>query len=164
MICLKIRRLQGEEVKLLERFLYNAIYQREGDKPLPYDIIYEPELIGYIADFGRLDDRCLVAEINNEVVGAVWCRIFRGDFRGYGFIDDRTPELSISVLKSHRGMGIGRQLMTEILRVLSEEGYDKVSLSVQKENYVTMLYKSFGFEVIKESDEGYIMKYDLHGV
>lgn len=156
-----IRRLHEEEKALLEKFLYNAIFQIEDDKPLPYSIIHEPELYGYVANFGSLDDNCLVAEIDKEVVGAVWCRIFREDFKGYGFVDDTIPELSISVLKSYRGKGVGRQLMNEMLKLLSEEDYEKVSLSVQKENYAAELYKSLGFNVVSETDEDYIMIYEF---
>lgn len=44
----------------------------------------------YVKDFGKnKGDLCLVAEANNEIVGAVWCRIMND----YGHIDAETPSL-----------------------------------------------------------------------
>lgn len=54
-------------------------------------------------------------------------------------------------------MGIGTELMKQILLTLKERGYKQVSLSVQKLNYAVSLYKKVGFEVVRENQEDYVM-------
>lgn len=72
-------------------------------------------------------------------------------------IDDTTPSLSISLLKEYRNLGIGTELMKQILLTLKEREYKQVSLSVQKINYAVSMYKKVGFEVVRENEEDYVM-------
>lgn len=145
----------------LEAFLYEAIFQNPGAEPLPRSVIYEPELFAYIDGFGRPDDHCVVARVNDQIVGAVWVRIFSGDFVGYGRLDGSTPELSISVLPEHRGKGIGKMLMESMVSLLAQKGYPQVSLSVSKDNKALELYRSLGFEIVRESGDGFLMAKEL---
>ncbi|MDO4313923.1 MAG: GNAT family N-acetyltransferase [Eubacteriales bacterium] len=148
-----IRKIKKEEYKLLDDFLYEAIFIPEGIEPPPRNIIRQPELQVYVSEFGKKDDLCLVAEAGGTVVGAVWTRIMDD----YGHVDNETPSLAISILKGYRGCGIGTALMTDILELLRENGYRKVSLSVQKENYAYKLYLKVGFTIAEEKEEEYIM-------
>ena len=153
-----IREIKEEEIKLLDRFLYLAIYVHKGEVPPPFGIIYKPELQVYVENLGKeKDDHILIAEADDKIVGAVWVRIMDD----YGHIDDETPSLIISVEKEYRGKGIGRSLLSSMLSLLSKCGYKAVSLSCQKENYAVSLYKSLGFEIIKDIDEEYIMRKNL---
>ena len=68
-------------------------------------------------------------------------------------IDDTTPSLSISLLKEYRNLGIGTELMKQILLTLKEREYKQVSLSVQKINYAVSMYKKVGFEVVRENED-----------
>lgn len=71
-----IREIQKQEYPLLDNFLYEAIFVPEGVEPPPKTIIASPELQVYVEHFGEAkDDRGLVAEIGNKIVGAVWFRI-----------------------------------------------------------------------------------------
>lgn len=148
-----IRELKRNETKLLDTFLYEAIFIPEGVQAPSKDIIKHPDLQIYVADFGRKEDLCYVAEVEGRVVGAVWTRIIND----YGHIDDETPSLSISLLKEYRSLGIGTELMKQILLTLKEQEYKQVSLSVQKANYAVYMYKKVGFEVAFEHEEDYIM-------
>ena len=153
-----IREINEEEIKLLDRFLYLAIYVHKGEVPPPFGIIYKPELQVYVENLGKeKDDHILIAEADDKIVGAVWVRIMDD----YGHIDDETPSLIISVEKEYRGKGIGRSLLSSMLSLLSKYGYKAVPLSCQKENYAVSLYKSLGFEIIKDIDEEYIMRKSL---
>ena len=153
-----VREINEEEIKLLDRFLYLAIYVHKGEVPPPFGIIYKPELQVYVKNLGKEDDdHILIAEADDKIVGAVWVRIMDD----YGHIDDETPSLIISVEKEYRGKGIGRSLLSSMLSLLSRCGYKAVSLSCQKENYAVSLYKSLGFEIIKDIDEEYIMRKNL---
>lgn len=148
-----IRKLKENEQGILAEFLYEAIYIPKGEKAPPKDIIKQPELQLYISDWGKDSDYCLVAEVNDSVVGAVWVRIMND----YGHIDDKTPSFAISLYKEYRGKGIGTELMKQILSILKEKGYEKASLSVQKENYAYKMYLKLGFKVISESEEEFLM-------
>ena len=122
------------------------------EKP-PKAIIEQPELQVYIADFGKSDDWCLVAEVKEKIVGAVWVRVMDD----YGHIDDETPSFAISLYEEYRNMGIGTALMRDMLEFLKNKGYKQTSLSVQKANYAARMYQKVGFEVIDENEEEYIM-------
>ena len=149
----KIREIRKNEYSILFDFLYEAIFIPEGmDKP-PKSIIEQPELQIYIEDFGKKDDWCLVAEIKEKIVGAVWVRIMDD----YGHIDDETPSFAISLYEEYRNMGIGTALMRDMLELLKNKGYKQTSLSVQKANYAVRMYQKVGFEVIDENEEEYIM-------
>lgn len=95
----------------------------------------------------------MVAEVNNEIVGAVWVRIMND----YGHIDDETPSFAISLLKEYRNYGIGTELMKQMLMKLKMQGYKQTSLAVQKMNYAVRMYQKVGFEIVDENDEEYIM-------
>lgn len=47
--------------------------------------------------------------------------------------------------------------MEQILVTLKEQGYKKVSLSVQKINYAVSMYRKVGFDVVLENEDDYIM-------
>lgn len=150
----KIRQLREEEYILLNDFLYEAIYIPEGIEAPPRSIINQPDIQVYVSDFGKhKDDYCLVAEVDEKVVGAVWARIMND----YGYIDDETPSCAISLFKEYRGYGIGTALMVRMLSLLKETGYKKTSLAVQKANYALRMYLNVGFEIVGENEEEYIM-------
>ena len=155
---LRIRELHPEEVPLLETFLYEAIFQRDPDHPLPRDVIRRPELWMYVDGFGsRHGDCCLCAEENGRVIGAVWTRIIPG----YGHVDDGAPEFAISLLPDARGRGVGTQLMRAMLAELPKRGFARATLAVQKDNPALKMYKNVGFTAIGENDEEFIMEWRL---
>ena len=147
-----------DERPLLNDFLYEAIYIPDGVTPPPRSIILNDDLQVYVRDFGRQpDDRCLVAEIDGRVAGAVWTRIMKD----YGHVADDVPSLAISLYKEYRNHGIGSDLLGQMLQLLRQDGYHKVSLSVQKENYAAGMYLKAGFEIWKDTPEEYIMVCNL---
>ena len=149
----RIREIRENEYCILSEFLYEAIFIPEGTEKPPKSIIEQLELQVYIADFGKSDDWCLVAEVKEKIVGAVWVRIMND----YGHIDDETPSFAISLYEEYRNMGIGTVLMRDMLEFLKNKGYKQTSLSVQKANYAVRMYQKVGFEVIDKNEEEYIM-------
>ena len=101
----------------------------------------------------RIGDYGLVAEVDHQIIGAVWARIMDD----YGHIDNETPSLAISLYKEYRGYGIGTELMKRMLALLKYGGYKQASLAVQKANYAVKMYKKIGFYTIEENEEEYIM-------
>ena len=149
-----IRKIRTEEIPLLEDFLYEAVFIPEGVTAPPRDIVENDDLQVYICDFGMApDDRCLVAECDGKVVGAIWTRIMDD----YGHIDDQTPSLAISLYKEYRNRGIGTELLNNMLALLRQDGYRQVSLSVQKANYALRMYQRAGFEIVADRGEEVLM-------
>ena len=152
-----IRKIRSEEHDLLREFLYQAIYLPEGVEPPPRSVVDLPELQVYVTDFGtQPGDHCLVAEVERKVIGAAWCRIMED----YGHIDNDTPSLAISLLPEYRGQGTGTQLLNALLLLLRENGYQRASLSVQKENPALRLYQRAGFRILAEKGTEYLMLWD----
>ena len=149
----RIREIRENEYYVLSEFLYEAIFIPVGMEKPPKAIIEQPELQVYIADFGKSDDWCLVAEVKEKIVGAVWVRVMDD----YGHIDDETPSFAMSLYEEYRNMGIGTALMRDMLEFLKNKGYRRTSLSVQRVNYAVRMYQKVGFEVIDENEEEYIM-------
>src|SRR5699024_2650916 len=111
----------------------------------------------YVTDFGtQPGDHCLVAEVERKVIGTAWCRIMED----YGHIDNDTPSLAISLLPEYRGQGTGTQLLNALLLLLRENGYQRASLSVQKENPALRLYQRAGFRILAEKGTEYLMLWD----
>lgn len=153
-----IREIKQSELGILEDMLYEAIYQPDKNNLIPRSVLNIPEVNAYIRDFGKEKaDYCLVADFEGEIVGAVWIRIISGGTKGYGYIDDNTPEFAISLFDEYRNQGIGSRLMTAMIDYLRESGYSQASLNVKKENYAVKLYRKMGFEVVREDDEDYLM-------
>ena len=98
-----------------------------------------------------------MAEIDKVVVGAAWTRLIHS----YGFVDNKTPELSISLYPQYRNQGIGTKLIYGIFEELSHAGYQSVSLSVSKQNPAVRMYLRIGFAIVQENDADYIMVHPL---
>lgn len=149
-----IRQLAESEYPLLKDFLYECIFVPPGATPPDKSILQHPELQVYIDGFGRQpEDYCLVAESDQQLIGAAWVRIMED----YGHVDQKTPSLALSVFKSYRGQGVGTALMKELLKDLKAKGYEQTSLAVQKANYACKMYQSLGYEIVREKDEEFIM-------
>jgi ribosomal protein S18 acetylase RimI-like enzyme len=121
----------------------------------------EPPVRRYVERWGRPGDTALIAIQDFQRVGAAWYRLFKGDNAGYGFIDEETPELSIAVVPSRRGSGLGSELLGALLAQARTDGYAAISLSVEKDNPAVGLYERHGFSRIRDDDGGVTMKADL---
>lgn len=152
-----IREIYKSEIYHLDKFLYDAIFIPEGEEKPDKEIIKIPELSCYISDFGRNSDLCLVAELHGNLIGAVWTRFFSEKEKGFGYVDSKTPELSMSVAENYRKQGIGTKLLTAMIEKLIQYNYEQVSLSVDLENYALSLYLKFGFEIVQSDGKSAIM-------
>jgi len=156
-----IRPINKSEIVFLEKMLYNAIFVPPGGETLPDNIIEHPEISKYIKDFGREGDLCLVAEINGELVGAIWTRHFNETNKAYGFVNAGTPELSMAVYEQFRKKGIGTKLLNTMIKSLTDKGYKQISLSVDTINYAYDLYKKIGFKDFKPVGDSITMIMEL---
>ena len=157
-----VRPIEPKDYKLLEDFLYYAIFIPPGGEVPPRDIIFNPEIFIYIKDFGAENDIGVVAELNGEIVGIAWARIIPA----YGNIDDKTPELAISIRPEYRSKGIGSAIMDCLFIQLNSRGFKRTSLSVQKDNPAVKFYKRLGYQIKEDKldralHEDYIMVKNL---
>ena len=118
----------------------------------------EIPLTRYVDNWGRPGDVALVATETGHRVGAAWFRLFRTAEPGYGFIDEQTPELTISVVPSRRKHGVGQELLDALLAKAREEEHSSVSLSVEHDSPAVKFYERNGFELAGEAAGGLVMK------
>lgn len=148
-----IRRLLPSDQAFLWEMLYQSLHVPAGAAPLPRDVLLRPEVARYAEGFGRGGDLGVVAlqTESGAPVGAAWVRLLTGDARGYGYVDDDTPELGMAVLAGFRGRGIGTTLLEHLL-TLAADRCRKVCLSVSSDNPAMRLYLRAGFTVVASSD------------
>jgi ribosomal protein S18 acetylase RimI-like enzyme len=139
-----LRLLASSDQSVLWDMLDHAIYAPNGQKPPLRAILESPDIARYVADWGRQEDIGYLALEGVIPVGAVWLRLMHG----YGYVKKDIPELSIAVLPSHRGRGIGTTLLKAIINS-AEPIYPGISLSVSLENPAAHLYERFGFQVVR---------------
>jgi ribosomal protein S18 acetylase RimI-like enzyme len=155
-----IRSLTAADQDFLWEMLYHSLYVPPGSPPFDRSILDHPAIARYVKDWGREHDSGFVAEDGNgQLLGAVWLRLLIGEERGYGYINDQTPELGITVLPEYRGRGIGTALLSGLID--SVEGkYEGISLSVAIENPARRLYERQGFVVANQQEKS-VMKLHL---
>ncbi|MDP9284862.1 MAG: GNAT family N-acetyltransferase [Actinomycetota bacterium] len=118
----------------------------------------EIPLTRYVDNWGRPGDVALVATETGHRVGAAWFRVFRAAEPGYGFIDEQTPELTISVVPSRRKHGVGQELLDALLAKAGEAGHAAVSLSVERDSPAVKFYERNRFEQVGEAAGGLVMR------
>jgi ribosomal protein S18 acetylase RimI-like enzyme len=143
---IEYRRLTPADEPFLWDMLYLAIHVPDGNLPPPREIVHAPDLARYVEGWGRPGDDGFMALDGEKPTGAVWIRLLTAENKGYGYVDDSTPELSIALLPEYRGLGIGREMITRML-AKALPVYQSVCLSVSRDNPAVRLYSSCGFEI-----------------
>jgi ribosomal protein S18 acetylase RimI-like enzyme len=148
-----VRRGGAQDVRFLRDMLHHAYYWKErapDSGPGPVAL--------YVKAWGRPGDTAVIAIDGGFPVGAAWYRLFGADKPGYGFVDERTPELAIAVVPSARGKGIGSALLDELLARARADAYPAVSLSVDRNNAGAIeLYARHGFTRVGEDADSVTM-------
>jgi ribosomal protein S18 acetylase RimI-like enzyme len=121
----------------------------------------EPPVQRYVERWGRPGDTSLIAIQEFQRVGAAWYRLFRNENHGYGFVDEQTPELSIAIVPSKRGGGLGSELLNALLERARADGHDAISLSVEQGSPAIGLYERHGFAQVGADDGGVTMHCEL---
>ena len=142
-----IRKAGPQDVRFLRDMLKHAYHWRlNADPDLP--------VARYVNNWGRPGDAGIIAWENGPI-GAAWYRIFKEREPGFGFINERTPELTIAVVPSRRGRGAGKELLEALLAQARRDGYAQVSLSSGKDQ--SAYYERFGFEPVEEDEHAVTM-------
>ncbi len=144
-----LRRAGVDDVDFLWEMLYHASYAAELGVPSPAALRDHSDLARYVDGWGRPTDLGVIAvdAETGERAGAAWLRLLTGNAKGYGYVDDDTPELAIAVLPAHRGKGVGGQLLRELLDA-ARGTLRAVSRSVRADNPARRLYERIGFRTV----------------
>jgi len=110
----------------------------------------------YVDGWGRPGDTALLAIDSGHRVGAGWFRLFREAAPGYGFVDALTPEVTIVVVPSRQGEGIGQLLLTGLVERAQADAYRALSVSV--EPHEVELYEALGFEQLSQNGQAVTMR------
>jgi GNAT superfamily N-acetyltransferase len=143
-----LRPVDRHDVRFLRDMLRHAYHWRlteEAERP-----VYR-----YVQNWGRPGDAGVIAMDGPHAYGAAWYRLFTAHEPGFGFVDEKTPELTIAVVPSRRGKGAGRELLEALLDRARESGYKTVSLSTDARQ--VQWYEGFGFQTVAKSPHAVTM-------
>lgn len=163
-----IRPAAADDAPFLRQALaYAADWRPGAPRRTPTEVMAVPELAHYISGWPRPGDAGVVAvgvdgdgddeHGHGRAVGAAWWRQFSTDDAGYGFVDERTPELSIGVAGDVRGRGIGTELLQTLVAEAHRRALRALSLSVEVDNPAARLYARLGFQTVAEAGGGRTM-------
>ena len=157
MTIVRCRPAGDEDFAFLATMLGEAAVWRPS-KPTPTgdQVLADPRYVMYLAEWRRRGDYGLVAE-HDGPVGAAWYRTYTESIHGYGFVAEDVPELSIAVIATRRREGIGRRLLTELIKASVARGHPALSLSVNDENPARDLYTSVGFVEVEKRESSSTM-------
>ncbi|HLB62942.1 MAG TPA: GNAT family N-acetyltransferase [Actinomycetota bacterium] len=157
--------VEGDTGFLREMLYEAATWNPDWPREPIEEVLAEPLLARYVEGWGRAGDAGVVAEIDGESVGAAWFRVFTLEEPGYGFVDDKVPELAIAVVPLHRRKGIGTKLLDALVERARDDGYVSLSLSVAAHNRSRMMYERAGFSKVRAerspAGEHWTMRLDL---
>lgn len=152
-----VRRGGAQDLRFLRDMLHHAYYWKERKPdagPGPVQL--------YVKAWGRPGDTAVIALLDGFPVGAAWFRLFPATSPGYGFVDEQTPELAVAVVPNARGKGVGSALLSSLLDRARTDGYNAVSLSVDRHNEGAIaLYEQYGFDQVGETPESFTLRAGL---
>lgn len=159
--AIQLRSLVPSDERLLWEAVYHAIHVPAGESPPPRSIVDDPAVARYVAGWGRHGDLGFAAyAAGGKPLGACWVRLWHDDDRGFGFVDDATPELSLAVWPGHRGRGTGTRMLLATLEEAAQE-FSAVSLSVSTTNPAVRLYERQGFRRVTEQGSSIVMLWQV---
>ncbi|MGH2970730.1 MAG: GNAT family N-acetyltransferase [Gaiellaceae bacterium] len=143
-----LRPVDRHDVRFLRDMLRHAYHWRLSEDS-------ERPVYRYVRNWGRPGDAGVIAMEGPHAYGAAWYRLFAADEPGFGFVDEKTPELTIAVVPSRRGKGAGKELLEALLDQARANGFETVSLSTDEDQ--VGWYERFGFETVSESPHAVTM-------
>lgn len=106
-----------------------------------------PMVAAYLGGWQGLQDFGFVAERDGTAVGAAWARQFAARTLPSGFVEERTPEMSIGVREHARAQGVGQMLVRALMAEAAGRGL-RLCLNVRLSNPALRLYERVGFQAI----------------
>ncbi|MDB2701445.1 GNAT family N-acetyltransferase [Alphaproteobacteria bacterium] len=94
--------------------------------------------------------------VENHLV--TYIGFFENQAVSYGHLDLEKKKiwLGVAVSSNYQKLGFGRSMMNKLILFAKRKKINKIHLSVSKSNLIALsLYKKFGFEICKESDNNF---------
>lgn len=153
MSTVDVRLATADDRPFLEERLLDAVNWDATRRALTLEeALATPEIAHYVTRWPGPRDAGVVASTDATAVGAAWWTFFPLADPGYGFVSPDVAEVTIGVAAAHRGRGVGRALLRVLHEVAESMGIERLSLSVERANPATRLYRSMGYE--EHRDEG----------
>lgn len=150
MSAFSIRPARAADGAFLADMVVEAANWRAGAARPRHEVLASPEHQRYISGWLRPGDAGFVAEAGGgEAIGAAWYRMLPRTDPGFGYIGTGVPELIIGVRPIWRAHGVGRRLLQALAEHARSQGFARLSLSVERGNFATTLYRSEGFAVVR---------------
>ena len=122
---MKIRRLEKNDFDQVIEIWTNS-FSKNFDKPINPNYLSDPNSITIV-----------IAE-ENIIIGVATLHIIKKLTRILGLIED------VAVNKNYRGLGIGKKLVKELIKIGNEKNCDKIVLSSSEKN--SKFYEKIGFQ------------------
>jgi len=151
--AVQVRAAGAHDANFLASMLAVGADWRSVKTPRPVEEILAISAFGhYIDGWPRPGELGVVAVAGSHEVGAAWYRFLPAYDRGYGYVAEDIPELTIGVVATHRRRGIGEALLRRLLDQARRRGVGAVSLSVELDNPARNFYRRCGFEELHQHD------------
>jgi GNAT superfamily N-acetyltransferase len=162
MASFTIRSATPADAEFLTDMLVEAVNWEPHRHRSSEEIMADPPLTHYVSGWMCSTDLGVVAVSPVGLsIGAAWLRYLPATDPGYGYVRDDVPELSMGVVASWRGRGVGRALLRSALNAARAAGVTAVSLSVERANFAARLYQAEGFRTVESFDHSDTMLADL---
>ena len=122
---MNIRKLKKNDINQVIEIWTNS-FSRNFDKPINPNYLSDPNSI------------TIVMSEENIVIGVATLHIIKKLTRILGLIED------VAVNKNYRGLGIGKKLVKELIKIGNEKNCDKIVLSSSEKN--SKFYEKIGFQ------------------
>ena len=122
---MNIRKLEKNDINQVIEIWTNS-FSRNFDKPINPNYLCDPNSI------------TIVMSKENIVIGVATLHIIKKLTRILGLIED------VAVNENYRGLGIGKKLVKELIKIGNEKNCDKIVLSSSEKN--SKFYEKIGFQ------------------
>jgi N-acetylglutamate synthase-like GNAT family acetyltransferase len=122
---MNIRKLEKNDINQVIEIWTNS-FSRNFDKPINPNYLCDPNSI------------TIVMSEENIVIGVATLHIIKKLTRILGLIED------VAVNKNYRGLGVGKKLVKELIKIGNEKNCDKIVLSSSEKN--SKFYEKIGFQ------------------
>ena len=122
---MNIRKLEKNDINQVIEIWTNS-FSINFDKPINHNYLSDPNSI------------TIVMSEKNIVIGVATLHIIKKLTRILGLIED------VAVNEDYRGLGIGKKLVKELIKIGNEKNCDKIVLSSSEKN--SKFYEKIGFQ------------------
>ena len=142
---------ENNDGEYLKDLMYESVHITKN-KPKKEKLLSDPMLKKYYENWGKQGDTFLgIFEEDGTFVGGAYYRLFENEDKGYGFVNNATPEITIALFENYRGKGYGQKLLSKLIDKAKEQGFKQISLSVDSQHYPAIkLYEKNGFVFYKK--------------